>query len=136
AGAQEVLRRPLDRSALGQAVERVAALAARKSGGRLRQIITVYSAKGGAGVTAIATNLAVTLKRQTTLEVVLADFDFQSGDAAFVLGQTPTRSLGDLVGASSLDSASVQGALLRHESGLFILSQPEQLERADGLAPQ
>src|SRR2546426_4025105 len=51
AGAQEVLRRPLDRAALGQAVERVAALAARKNGGgRLRKIITVFSGKGGAGV--------------------------------------------------------------------------------------
>src|SRR5437867_2326825 len=99
AGAQEVLRRPLDRPALGQAVERVAALAARRNGGgRARKIITVYSGKGGAGVTAIATNLAITLKRQTALEVALADLDFQSGDAAFALGQTPTRSLGDLVG--------------------------------------
>src|SRR5439155_1536737 len=33
AGAQEVLRRPLDRAALGQAVERVATLSARKNGG-------------------------------------------------------------------------------------------------------
>ena len=136
AGAQEVLRRPLDRVALGQAVERVATLSARKNGGdRPRKIITVYSGKGGAGVTAIATNLAITLKRQSPLEVALVDLDFQSGDAAFALGHTPTRSLGDLVGAGALDSASLQGALLRHESGLFILSQPDQLERADGMAP-
>src|SRR5438552_6181691 len=46
AGAQEILRRPLDRSTLGAAVDRVATVIARKHGGaRSRSVITVFSNK-------------------------------------------------------------------------------------------
>jgi len=48
AGAQEVLRRPLDRGALREAVERVARQSAKKSGhGAARGVITVFGNKGG-----------------------------------------------------------------------------------------
>src|SRR5262245_36436097 len=92
AGAQEVLRRPLDRATLREAVERVARATAKKTSGgagSTRGVLTVFSNKGGAGVTTIAANLAVGLRMQTQKEVVLADFDIHSGDAAFVLGVSP-----------------------------------------------
>ncbi len=134
AGASEVLRRPLDRGALTQAVERVQALAARKhGGGASRRVFTVFSNKGGQGVSTIATNVALSLKRSATREVALVDFDYQSGDVAFMLGISPTRSLGDLVAAAKLEAATVQDALMKHESGVFVLSQPEQLDRVDGI---
>jgi pilus assembly protein CpaE len=136
AGAQEVLRRPLDRGALSQAVERVGALNARRggeSGGR--GVITVFSNKGGSGVSTIATNLAVSLRHSTRREVAIADFDYQSGDAAFMLGLSPTRSLGDVLAAARIDSASVHDALMKHEGGVYVLSQPEHLDRVDGVTP-
>jgi pilus assembly protein CpaE len=135
AGAQEVLRRPLDRGTLREAVERVSRATAKKSsgGGQTRGVITVFSNKGGAGVTTIAANVAVGLKMLTHREVALADFDIHSGDAAFVLGVSPGRSMGDLVAAPRIDSALVQEALTRHESGVFVLPQPEQLDRVDGV---
>jgi len=134
AGAQEVLRRPLDRGALREAVERVSRQRAKKSGsGASRGVITVFSNKGGAGVSTIATNLAISLKRLTGREVALADLDVHSGDAAFMLGLSPTRSLGDVLRAQKIDSASVHDALMKHESGLFVLSQPEQLDEVDGV---
>ena len=137
AGAQEVLRRPLDRGALREAVERVARQAAKKSGvgGKSRSVITVFCNKGGSGVSTAATNLAISLRRLTTREVALADFDYQSGDAAFMLGLTPTKSLGDVLNAPRIDSASVHDALMKHTSGLHVLSQPEQLDRVDGVTP-
>jgi len=132
AGAQEVLRRPLDRAALREAIERVQRQAAKKSGGgNSRGVITVFSNKGGAGVSTIATNLAISLKRLTGREVALADFDIHSGDAAFMLGLSPTRSLGDVLAAAKIDSASVHDALIKHESGLFVLSQPELLDQVE-----
>ena len=132
AGAQEVLRRPLDRGALREAIERVQRQAAKKSGGgSSRGVITVFSNKGGAGVSTIATNLAISLKRLTGREVALADFDIHSGDAAFMLGLSPTRSLGDVLAAPKIDSASVHDALIKHESGLFVLSQPELLDQVE-----
>lgn len=137
AGAQEVLRRPLDRSALREAVERVARATAKKSGSgaAARSVITVFCNKGGSGVSTAATNLAISLRRLTSREVALADFDYQSGDAAFMLGMTPTKSLGDVLGAARIDSASVHDALMKHASGLHVLSQPEHLDRVDGVTP-
>lgn len=133
AGAQEVLRRPLDRGALREAIERVQRQAQKKSGsGSSRGVITVFSNKGGAGVSTIATNLAISLKRLTGREVALADFDIHSGDAAFMLGLAPTKSLGDVLAAPKIDSASVHDALIKHESGLFVLSQPELLDQVEG----
>jgi pilus assembly protein CpaE len=133
AGAQEILRRPLDRSALTAAVDRVAALTARKlGGGVLRSVIAVFSNKGGSGVSTIATNLAVSLRHETGREVALADFDHQSGDVAFMLGLSPARSMSDVLSAPRMDSAIIQDALIKHESGVYVLSQPEQLDRVDG----
>jgi len=137
AGAQEVLRRPLDRGALSQAIERVQRQSAKKGGGgSSRGVITVFSNKGGAGVSTIATNLAISLKRLTGREVALADLDVHSGDAAFMLGLAPTRSLGDVLAAPKIDSASVHDALIKHDSGVFILSEPELLDSVDHVTPQ
>ena len=134
AGAQEVLRRPLDREALSAAVERVAALAAHKhGGGTSRSVITVFSNKGGVGVSTLATNLAVSIRRQSGREVALADFDYQSGDVASMLGLAPARTIGDVLSAARIDSASVQDVMLKHASGVSVLSQPEQIERVDGV---
>lgn len=138
AGAQEVLRRPLDRSALSQAVERVSALNANRTGTVAAQkgVVTVFSNKGGSGISTIAVNLAISLVQQSSRQVALADFDYQSGDAAFMLGITPKHSIADVVEAARVDSASVQDALMKHKSGLKVLSQPESLDRVDGVRPE
>lgn len=137
AGASEVLRRPLDRATLSRAVERVAALSARRSGTAIgRGVVTVFSSKGGAGVSTIAANLALCMQRQNRRELVLADFDDQSGDAAFLLGLEPARSMADVLAAPRIDSASVQAALTRHDSGLCVLAQPEHLDQAAASADQ
>jgi pilus assembly protein CpaE len=137
AGASDILKWPLDRAALGQALERVAALQHRKLGGASqRRVITVFSNKGGSGVSTLATNLAVTLKQRTQREVALVDFDYQSGDVAFFLRIDPKRSLGDIVAAPRLESAIVQDTLTKHESGVYVLPQPEQLDRVEGMNAQ
>ncbi len=132
-GAQDVLRRPFDRSAIGAAIERVAAFKARKQGATGHTVITVFSNKGGLGCSTIATNLAIALRRLTERQVALADLDHQSGDVAFLMGLDFHRSLADVVAAARVDSASVQDALAKHQSGVCVLPQPEQLDRADGL---
>jgi len=135
-GAQDVLRRPFDRSALSAAIERVAALKTRKHGGAGgRTVITVFSNKGGLGCTTIATNMALSLRQLTGREVALADLDHQSGDVAFLMGLDPGRSIADVVDSARLDSASVQDSLAKHPSGVRVLPQPEQLDRADDLKP-
>jgi pilus assembly protein CpaE len=134
AGASEVLRRPLDRGALGQAVERVAAMSARaKGGGISRRVLTVFASKGGQGVSTIATNIALGIRHGARREVALMDCDYQSGDVAFMLGLNPKRSLGEVIAAPHIDATVLQDALAKHESGVFVLAQPEQLDRVDGL---
>jgi len=134
AGAQEVLRRPLDRGALSEAVERVSQMAVRKQGGATqRSVTTVFSNKGGVGVTTIATNLALSFRRRSQRSVALIDFDYQSGDVASMLGVVPVRSMGDLLGADRVESATVQGAMMKHPSGVMVLPQPEHIDQSDGL---
>src|SRR5262249_55880316 len=119
AGATDVLRRPLDRGALTEAVDRVSKIAARKAGtAAARTVVTVFSNKGGTGVSTVATNLAVALRRLTGLQVALADFDYQSGDVAGLLKVQPTRNLSDLLANPSLNSTSVQDVLMKHASGV------------------
>jgi len=138
AGAQEVLKKPLDRALLQDAVERVSRSGAARSvtGARARSIITLFSTKGGVGTTTVASNLAVALKAHLGVNTVaLADFDAQSSGAAHVLGLKAERSIADLLRAPRLDSAAVHMNLLRHSSGLAVLAQPEDLAQLEPITP-
>jgi len=64
------------------------------------------------------------------------DFDYQSGDVAFFLRIDPKRSLGDIVAATRVDSAIVQDTLTRHDSGVYVLPQPEQLDRVEDIGAE
>ena len=59
---------------------------------RTRTVVAVFSNKGGSGVSTVATNLAVSLRRETGREVALADFDHQSGDVAFMRRSVSTEA--------------------------------------------
>jgi pilus assembly protein CpaE len=59
--------------------------------------ITVFSPKGGAGKTTIATNLAVALHQSGRQRVCLIDLDLEFGDVAISLRLEPIRSLVDAV---------------------------------------
>jgi len=133
AGASEVLKKPLDRALLQEAIERVSRSGAARSaaGSRARSIITIFTTKGGVGSTTLSSNLAVSLKAQYGVETVLADFESQAGGSANVLGLKTERSINDLLRAPRLDSAALTMNLLRHQSGLAVLAQPEELTQAE-----
>jgi len=136
AGAQEFLPRPLDIRELGEAVNRLAGLlavspGANHNGGR---IIAVFSCKGGAGVTSIAANVAVSLARQGGPKTALVDFDFQMGDAALMLDLRPAHTLAE-VATGPFDETKLRGMLAAHGSGLFVLEGPERLEDSDKVSP-
>ena len=65
------------------------------------QVITVFSTKGGAGKSVIASNLAVRLAQRSDQPVVLVDADLQFGDVAVMLKLAPQHTIVDAV--SSLD---------------------------------
>jgi len=92
-------------------------------------------AKGGSGVTTVATNFAIALTKEDAGKVVLVDMDLQLGEVALGLGLTPQFSILDaLKNEARLDTDFLMTMLVRHTSGLAVLEAPEQYTSFDPLA--
>ena len=104
-----------------------------EGGGQLGQVLTVFSTKGGAGKSVIATNLAVALAQRSNQPVVLVDADLQFGDVAVMLKLTPHHTIVDAVAAiDRLDAPLLESLLVTHEmSGLRVLPAPLEPAFAD-----
>jgi len=98
------------------------------------KVITVYSPKGGAGVTTLAVNLAMTLRNEDT-HVSLVDGDLQFGDVAVFLNEQSKTSVVDLgARADELDPEFVDEVMITHApSGVKILSAPDRPEDAESI---
>ncbi len=114
------------------------------SSGRL---VTVFSTKGGAGKSVLASNLAVALARRgdtaagpgsadRAKPVVLLDADLQFGDIALMLHLDPVHTIVEAVQAGDrLDAALMRSLLLRHpDSGLSVLAAPTEPAFADQIS--
>ena len=101
--------------------------------GELGRVITVFSTKGGAGKSVIATNLAVVLAQRSSKPVVLIDADLQFGDIAVMLKLSPQHTIVDAVSAlDRLDASLLQNLLIQHgPSGLLVLPAPLEPAFAD-----
>jgi pilus assembly protein CpaE len=146
-GVKDVLQLPVESTALAEAVSRVAKtlavtvpVAAGPSGptvpeadGELGRVITVFSTKGGAGKSVIATNLAVVLAQRAPKPVVLIDADLQFGDIAVMLKLSPQHTIVDAVSAlDRLDAQLLQNLLIEHPpSKLLVLPAPLEPAFAD-----
>ena len=144
AGVKDVLTLPTEGPELLDAVARVAdtlTIAQRPTGpapvvekpGEKGKVITVFSTKGGAGKSVIASNIATVLKRRTDRPVVLVDADLQFGDAAVMLKLTPQHTIVDAVAAiDRLDASLLQSLLVRDDiTGLYVLPAPVEPAFAD-----
>jgi pilus assembly protein CpaE len=143
AGIRDVLEAPVETGELTEAVGRVASTlaaapaASTPSGfevdGELGRVVTVFSTKGGAGKSVIATNLAVILAMRSDRPVVLIDADLQFGDIAVMLKLAPQHTIVDAVGAlDRLDPSLLQNLLVTHQpSGLLVLPAPLEPAFAD-----
>ena len=130
AGALEFLSRPVEREEVLAALDKVLRLrrtaAPAKQAGR---IVSVFSGKGGLGVTTMAVNLAVCLAEQDPGRVVLMDLDTRQSDLATHLNVRSTYSTLDaLENLERLDESFLQGLLVRHASGLLVLPGPSRVE--------
>jgi pilus assembly protein CpaE len=100
------------------------------------KVITVTSAKGGAGKTTLATNLAVGLAAVNPGQVVLVDLDMQFGDVVTSLSLSPEADVTDAVtDGQVVDSRSLKAFLTPHDSGLFVLCAPDDPVMADAVKP-
>jgi pilus assembly protein CpaE len=130
AGAREFLWAPLSTTAMAEALVRAAArLEEVKSLKKTRGKTLVFvGAKGGSGVTTIATNFAVALANESGHSVALVDLNLLLGDAALTLGLASEFSTLDaLQNEKRLDSELVSKLFVRHSSGLKVLAAPGHL---------
>jgi pilus assembly protein CpaE len=92
-------------------------------------IIAVAGASGGVGNTSIAVNLAVALASKPDRSVVLIDLDLALGDADVFLDMIPDYTLLDVAqNISRLDLALLRKSLTKHETGVYLLPRPVQIE--------
>lgn len=145
AGLKDVLQAPVDGKQLAEAVGRTAQTLTYQApsapsgpvfgeaDGEAGRVITVFSTKGGAGKSVVATNLAVLLAQRAPKPVVLIDADLQFGDIAVMLKLSPQHTVVDAVSAlERLDIALLQNLLMEHgPSGLLVLPAPLEPAFAD-----
>jgi pilus assembly protein CpaE len=100
------------------------------------EVIAVFSPKGGAGRTTIATNLAVALHRETGARVCLMDANLQFGDVGVLLNLNPkNRSIADAVESGEPDGDIIDSVVIEHSTGIRVLLAPPAPEGADLVTP-
>ncbi len=104
--------------------------------GRSHRVLVVTAAKGGAGKSVVASNLAVGLAQAAPENVVLVDLDLQFGDVAGALQLTPEHTIADAVGVKALDITGLKVFLTPHRSGLYTLCAPLTPPDADDVTPE
>ena len=132
AGAREFLQLPLIPDEWQTVLGRIASFcetqenATRKTG----KVVAVFSGKGGAGVSFLATNLAAAMNKQT----LLIDLNLQAGDAASFLGLDPKYSLSDFVSnRSRLDDSLMNSLITQHSHHLSLLAAPQEPHEAEDI---
>jgi pilus assembly protein CpaE len=133
AGAREFLTLPLlpadMTSALVRASFRQPAIrpAARAAG----KLFVFLGAKGGCGVTTIASNFAVSLAQESGRKTLLIDLGLPLGDVAIELSIVAEYSTENAFQDSSrLDANFLSSLLVRHSSGLSVLAAPGDFPQA------
>jgi Flp pilus assembly CpaE family ATPase len=83
------------------------------------KVIGLIGAKGGVGVTTVACNLAVELRRQTNQTTLLADLDLDAGLVGFLMQAESDHSLLDAISTYNFDrlDRSVWGSIIAHGAG-------------------
>src|SRR5579871_2224672 len=128
AGAREFLTDPLVANAVSEALVRAAVRReeVRRKTVSIGRLLVFSGAKGGVGVTTVASNFAVALAEHA--KVALVDLDMELGDAALTLGvSAPFTCLDALNNPRRLDGDLLAGLLTKHSSGLSVLAGPDTI---------
>ena len=134
AGAREFLTEPIARTTMAEAlvrasVRRPVIRPAKKTEGKMMVFV---GAKGGSGVTTIATNFAISLAQESGQSTVLIDLNLPLGDAALDLGINAQYSTVDaLQNFARMDFNFLSKLLIKHSSGLFVLGAPDKYAQVE-----
>ncbi|HTI18946.1 MAG TPA: AAA family ATPase [Trinickia sp.] len=118
-GVQDYLVKPLT----VELVRRAIASNDPRTPARLGKAISFVGARGGVGVTTIATALAQHLANETRRRVAYVDLDLYGGAAASMLGVASQNGLIELLqNTQRLDQQLINQALAAHGDRLFVLA--------------
>ncbi len=131
AGADELLFVPLDNGETTRALLKVSEARLRISRREGGVVCSFASVTGGVGVTSLAANLGIALRRSGK-RVALFDLDLQTGALGVTLGLEPEATILPLVRLDrKLDSIQLESAMTKHPSGLYLLSAPKRIEEGE-----
>ncbi|HTV06346.1 MAG TPA: AAA family ATPase [Acidobacteriaceae bacterium] len=128
AGAREFLSQPFTQNTVAEALVRASVRRpTTRSKKTLGRLLMFTGAKGGSGVTTIASNFAIALAQESGQSTLLIDFDLPLGAAALDLGITAPYSTVDAIqNVGRLDSNFLRRLLTKHAAGLHVLSAPDK----------
>ncbi|HMD78333.1 MAG TPA: AAA family ATPase [Terracidiphilus sp.] len=133
AGAREFFTLPLAANDMSDALARISvrrpgAFHAKRAG----KLFVFLGAKGGCGVTTLASNFAISLAQESGQKTMLIDLGLPLGDAAINLGMAVEYSTHNALHDSSrLDANFLSSLLATHSSGLSVLAAPGEFPRTE-----
>jgi len=136
AGADEVLFVPLQRGDLVRALLKLSEARRRTERMVGAKTISVTSVVGGVGATTITANLGLALLRQGGGRVALVDLDLQQGGLGMLLDVNFERTILPLARNNKLDSISLEAAMVKHPSGIYLLAAPKRIEDSEEISEQ
>jgi pilus assembly protein CpaE len=133
AGVTEYLLRPVSEADLTSSLQKLGRLWLTRpvTDVEAGRIFTVFSPKGGVGVTTVAINLATDIYETTKKPTVLVDLDLAAGDVTTFLNMKPTYTITDVTtNISRLDQTFLLSVIAKHDSGISVLAEPQRVEEA------
>src|SRR5512136_2317645 len=96
--------------------------------------VTVFSPRGGTGVSSIATNTAIALAEETGKKVLLFEGKVFFGHLEVMLNLKVQNALSDLIPhVNSLDEGLIRDVVAPHPSGIGVLLAPSNAQIAQGI---
>ena len=135
-GARDFLSHPLQAAELVSSLSAVCKEAQHHDGGK--SSVTVFmNAKGGAGTSTIAANVAHLLATERRRDrTVLVDLDVAGAQQPLYFDLKGNGDLREALSYSdSLDDSALQGYLLKHESGVHVMAATQEIPVFDSRFP-
>lgn len=107
-------------------------LGAARSGGI---VCTILSAKGGAGATTVALNVAEELRSSADEEALLVDLDLAYGGLSNALAKRGSFSVSDVLNRGRIDAELVRSTALEVGDGLHLMLSPAAVSLTDSARP-
>lgn len=125
-GVREFFTLPVDGAEVLEALKRASTRQpGQPSESAASKVFVFLGTKGGCGVTALASNFAVSLAQESERSTLLIDLGLPLGDAAINLGMVTEFNIANaLREAGRLDSNFLRTLLATHASGLSVLAAP------------